>query len=558
MARAPRLVLEWNGLRLRGAVASVDRGGALRVSAYAESVEIDPADALRTVLAALRRQGSTPTRCLLLTGEATAALVRLPLPPGKARPAHQMAELVRWELEPYFAQRAAAHQLGSILAGRGHLDREQVAGVVAAQQERRRQPGGRDAAAARFGAVARDLGYVTQEQLNEALGVQSRLVLETGDYTCGWSAQRGVEQDPAGGSPWLAAGMPRERRRFWCDLLGSVDLQIGCIYPLVGASIAAVGGGEDAGHNVLEIDWDLAACAFLENGAIGSLQALPLAEDESVLDLCAEMIEAAKPAPVLVSGDGAHAPSVVDALRDRSATPVELLEPPVEGVPPDAPPPHALARMAGALRHASGRAPAAAAVRIPVRDARPPIRTRPAFWWAATAAALVLAVAAGELLLASRLRRARAELEKVRGPLAAVEDARDVEQSRAAEAARLRKELEAARARSAVLAGSLECLGPDLDRRSAFLPLLLDAMARSVSPDVVLQRLAEGRPGEVRVEGWALSERAVQLFTSALQDRLGGHGLLVREQEIRSERAARRRDLYAFSFQVVPADGVED
>ncbi|MHC4932683.1 MAG: hypothetical protein ACYTGV_10895 [Planctomycetota bacterium] len=550
MTKGRIVALEWDGLGLRGAVADADRDGVVRFDRIGESRRADPAAALADVIASLRAAGPLPQRGVLLTAEATTALVKLPLPAGKPRSPHEMGQLVRWELEPYFAQQSAARQLGAILVGRGHMRHDEVARVAAAREERRESLSERETLSGPFGSVARDLGLIDDHQLREALAIQSRFAQtdENAAFACGWTPQRNGVPADGDGSHWLVAAVPCARRDWWREALAAHGLRLQGIYPRIGIAAAALPTGEPGDRTVLESHWDLVVSTTVSNGSVRALQVMPRGDEAKAWGICGEMLDAA----------GAHGTVLCACNGDPQCSILgggaTLFKPTVTGAAAADAEDHVLARLAGGVRHALGRAPAEAAVRIPARDLGPPLRQRPGIWWSAAVAAAILLVLGGELLLASSMQSARRRLTEVRDPLTRVERSVAAEKRRAAEVDRLQSVLAAAREQNATLAERLRRFEKELEERSGFLSSLLSALARSSSDDVVLHALEEEHPGQVKVEGWALSERAIQLFTRSVATRLAGHDLRVAAQEIHSETDGRgdRPAGYTFAFRLAP------
>ncbi|MHC4222557.1 MAG: hypothetical protein ACYSUN_01080 [Planctomycetota bacterium] len=550
MAKVGIVALEWDGLGLRGAVAGAERDGVVHFDRLVESRQADPAAALAEVIASLRAAGSFPQRCVLLTAEATAALVKLPLLAGKPRSPHEMAQLVRWELEPYFAQQSAARQLGAILVGRGHMGHDEVAQVTAAREERRESLSQREALSGPFGSVARDLGLIDDHQLREALAIESRFAQgdEHAAFACGWTPQRNGGPAEGEGSHWLVAAVPCARRDWWREALAGQGLRLQGIYPRIGIAAAALPTDEPGDRTVLESHWDLVVSTTVSNGSIRSLQVMPRGDEATAWAICGEMLDAV----------GAHGTVLCACKGDPQCSVLgggaTLLKPTVTGEAAAGTEGHVLARLAGGVRHALGRVPAAAAVRIPARDLGPPLRQRPGFWWSAAVAAALLLVLGGELLLAGSMESARQNLADVRDPLTRLERSVAAEKRRAAEVDQLQGVLAAAREQNATLAERLRRFEEELDERSGFLSSLLSALARSASDEVVLHAVEEENPGQVKVEGWALSEKAVQLFTRSVATRLAGQELRIAAQEVHSETDGRgdRPAGYTFAFRLAP------
>ncbi len=118
------LAVESNGFTLRAAVVCAD-GDEIRVRQVEESQKSDPYEALTEVIENLDR-AKIPASAILLVPEASAAILELPVDPKAPRPAAEMQELVRWELESQIVRNIGTAPIGEILVGRGYLTYEQV------------------------------------------------------------------------------------------------------------------------------------------------------------------------------------------------------------------------------------------------------------------------------------------------------------------------------------------------------------------------------------------------------------------------------------------------
>src|SRR5690606_15758175 len=98
-------------------------------------------------------------------------LIELPVSPTKPRPAIQMQELIRWELEPLLMQCNMYWAAGQLLLRMGYLDEGQLKDVVERQQGKQKGSNGDNSAYSfkRFCELAIEMGYITQEQMHECL-----------------------------------------------------------------------------------------------------------------------------------------------------------------------------------------------------------------------------------------------------------------------------------------------------------------------------------------------------------------------------------------------------
>ncbi|MHC4939066.1 MAG: hypothetical protein ACYTHK_08875 [Planctomycetota bacterium] len=195
--------------------------------------------------------------------------------------------------------------------------------------------------------------------------------------------------------------------------------------------------------------------------------------------------------------------------------------------------------------HAVGRAPAASAVAVPPRDPGAPIRQRPSAWWAAATLLFGLTALGFDGLLDRSRHEAEADLaratepwERVDREIRRLESRHDAATALLAETNRLDEE----RRQLADRSDRLE-RGPA--RRARVVTAILDALAGPANGAIAIDRVAETKPGEIVVEGCAVSERAVQVYARAVAVQVLPLGLWVVEP---SARAGERS--YRFSFRL--------
>lgn len=527
-------ILDFDGILLRAVVTRVRNDGVVEVSARAESRAAAPEAALGEVMA---RLGRVPRACAVLSVEVVTGLVRLPIASPKERSADEIAQMLRWELEPVFAQQSSVPMLGEILEARGDLSPEQTERVLAEQRARRGDAGVREARPERFGSVAQELGFVNDAQVADGLAIQARLARADKErYVCGWSAQPN-SSNGEGGSLWLAAGMPERARRWWCDQLAARGLKLFGVYPRFTTAAAALKPGADV--SLIEVERNAVAHSVIRQGSLASLQILPVSHAEPAELVCRELIEGAPPGATVVCGSRADPEWV-----SRLGAGVTLLDPPVTVAPGEA---ARLAAVAGAARHAARCGPHGATAAVLAKEPGRPLRRRPVAWWAAAVLAAALIVVGSKWLIEGSQRSALSELDEVKGPWLAID--REVRALRAqgADADALIREIELLQTERDELRARLKRLDKGARSRAKFVPGLLVALGRAKTSDVVVDRVVEERPGRVRVEGRAMSEHAVQVFVRALAERVAALSLHIDDPEIRAERGT-LTDSYSFGF----------
>ena len=532
------LVLEADGCRLRGAVFARSAGEGVAVTGVAESSQSDEVDALRELIVALRAAGGDwPHTAAVITGEAVAATVRLPLPVGRPRRAEEMGELVRWELEPYFAQHTGPQPLGAILVRCGLLSEAKLTEVLE-EQRHRKQDGARDRSRQRLGAVATDLGYVGAAGLDEALALQRRPVDAGGDFRCGWSARGNVDPGEANASLWFVTGLPDSSWRRWREALAEHGLALEGIYPLAGSASASVSKRSLPQRCALvEIDAGSVSCAELFEGEVRGFQELPRTDGEALERVVEDVLATVNGQPVFVAGaDPARvsneAHGIVPELSGESR---------MTGM--------RTASMTGVARHALGLAAPGAAVCVPGRAPRRALRSRPVVWWLSALAALALLLYGVDSLLVLRRAHGRDSLADAKAPLERADRMRFDEQTLAERSYALSRELDQARQESEAVRARSERLRRAMDDRCGLVVPMLDALARSIDGELVLERVESVAGGRVRVEGWAARERGIQHFTSKAATQAEPLGFRVERQAIRTDQQSRVGG-YRFEFEL--------
>ncbi len=237
------LVLHHDGFVLEGVVVHAGLTGQ-EIQASGSSRAIDWVTAVGEVLEQIKTAGikKPPKKAILVTASAMSALIDLPVNPERPRAPEQMREMVRWELEPLFAQQHERWCIGSLLMGRGYLEQEKRAEVMSEVLARNAASNNR--MTVRFGEVAQGLGFVTRTHIDECLSLQERLIQLDDEACCGWAAQKLPEDfeidDEAPRYPWLATGIGDNLRKLWVKACQRHKLFLQAIYPSLGVGFESL------------------------------------------------------------------------------------------------------------------------------------------------------------------------------------------------------------------------------------------------------------------------------------------------------------------------------
>lgn len=165
---------------------------------------------------------AVPESVVLISPDVIANLTNLPLHPNKKKPKHQMEELLRWELGPLLEQRMMDRSLGMLMMAKGLLELEQVIEIVNKQRNGAPLPvavptesevnlfednqDGFDKKA-RFGEIAVALGYINEDDVKDCLELQQDYQSSGGETVCGYAVAKKMPENKQGkGSyPWLTS-----------------------------------------------------------------------------------------------------------------------------------------------------------------------------------------------------------------------------------------------------------------------------------------------------------------------------------------------------------------
>lgn len=532
------LVFETDGFTLYGGLAHTGIT-ALEFRALGQSQALDFATAVGEVLEQLRGNSNKrlPTKAVLITPTAASALLELPVNPEKPRPDAQMSELVRWELEPLFAQQNEIWVMGALLMGRGYIDAAQRRQIAVQQLADREGHSPGSAATVRFGEVAQDLGYVSGKQIEECLALQEKLVLFDDEVACGWVSQVVSDEEPPEQFPWLAAGVGEGMRKQWAAAFRRQGVFLRWIYPQPGAAFGALAPDSDREQILVDIRQEQFAVLRGRPGGLASLriERCPdgLIGADDVAGICQEQMRPDIERVHLAVADGLFE-QFSPALAQRLER--EIVPPPLPGNLPDAKlPQQVLASMAGVATHYFGHCDAKAAPRVVAQPPKLAIWKRRELWPYAAGLAVLIGIAGHEAFMRIETWQNQKELAALEQEFEQKLASKKRTQGNAAEIARLTKQIDDKTASLQKKRVQLHTLKELVLERQALVPGLLRALAESMGDEVLLDVVEEGaQQSGFHLVGWALTDTAGQLFLSRLNKALDPWGYKVLETQVRS------------------------
>jgi hypothetical protein len=537
------LVFVYDGFTLYGGLVA-ESAKQPRLTALAGSQRIQPQGAIDEILAGLKAQGveHPPRRAVLASAEVVSGLLDLPVTPDKPKPAKQMHELVRWELESLSADGADFWSIGSLLEGRGLIDAQQRH-QVGVELELKKDAGSQ---LTRFGEVAVTLGYIDREQLNETLELQERMLGLDGEMDCAWAVQSYAgDENPEGEQVhlWYGAGIHRARRRQWWEMFRRNGLQLEAIYPLNGLSAALLPPpGSDAQEReslLLELAGERLCLSRFRGAALVNLNQFRMPGSEAGVDLlsgaASELLRSTTQAVWLETEPG-ELEVLCKQLSDRlglAVTPLARAE--AEGA--DAAAQRALApQRLAALARFESLGSASRALRIRAADPRPPLWKDTGFWRYAIPALVILGMLGNEIYTQLSLSRAKAELAELKDEKSEQSRLARQIQSVTTEQKQMQEALGQVKQESAKLAES-QLREERILARNRLVPALLESLVHSMNELVVINQFGE-QSRRLSVDqgfllsGWSVNDTSAQLFSRQLERQVANLGYGVRNVKI--------------------------
>lgn len=217
------LLLQWDIAGMQAMLVN-GLGETAHPLARAHSSQADFSEALAEVLEQLRAGGNKiPRRVAMAARHMRPAVVDLPVNPDKPRPAAQMRELLRNDMEPVLSEFASLWTMGALLQARNYLspgDRDRVVAEEAMRREDRRTP-------LRYGETALELALIDRVTLNACIELQSSLQMLDDEVQCAW-----LGWVAHGERYWLATALISSFYRQWQHAATARGLQLDTVLPL--------------------------------------------------------------------------------------------------------------------------------------------------------------------------------------------------------------------------------------------------------------------------------------------------------------------------------------
>lgn len=521
------LLIEYNGFRLTGQLVEAN-DGEIGLGRTASSVAGSPERAFADVLASLR-EGETPlpTQALLVTSQASASILRLPINPLIPWKAEQLQELVQWEFEQLLVDHRSALTLETILVGRGLLTEAQVDEVRDRIGEQRATASCITISPRKIGAQVVEMGFATEAQVEEChLMLESYLAPED-SLVCSFSAVESGGGSPDGdGYPWLVCGMGKTAHQRWLAEFAKHEIRLERIYPLGYAGVGAL--GERTGDRATGLICLLegADCyTSVRNDKIGSLNWGPAPLSPRNPEALQALIGEESVESLWLSGPARVVQGVSAVLGRNMGIPIHTFAG-EEEFPKES--------LLGAVRHQVGLTSA----QTPCLEGAPPPPPwwrQSTKWWNVLAAVVGVAVLATEGSFALQRHSTKMAIGEIQYKLATAQGQVASIKRESSAATQLLDEQKRLSRDLRVATQASELIDRGLHLRQQYVRDLFVQLSETVSPAIAIDGFEEQSNHRIHIQAWALSETEAQKFMHDLTARLAPWGLGIAFQRVEVE-----------------------
>ncbi len=517
------LVCEADYSGLRAAVLN-RHGDDVTIAFEAHSELQDFHAAVAEVVTHVRELGWQGKHAMLLTPAVMLAMLDLPIPQKNKLAPAQLAESISWELEPLIPQHLGTLTLARVLIALGYLTTEQAEDVVSQQSivnNTHNLSPSETFTYKRFGEVALELGYITPLQLQKCLDTQRWFQAEGDDIKCGWSAQgaKAADEDDLNNEAqyqWLTAAVNQSLLRQWQAAFFAQGIKLEYLYPLSGCAASTLNlAHKGAKHQLLLEAYDThIAGLHLAGNKVQSLhvQANTLHQTLNHLTETYHLLQSVEFETIwfadAVTKNEVEASKLVTSLEHIAPSHWVALSRPSHLVS---------LGMMGAARHMMNLSGAHRIAGVPVSNPQPALLQRPEVRAFLAGLGLLLVLGTAELVLQVRQSLIAHEDALVSQDLKVVNDAIARVQAKVDEVKGLKDTISNLQQDKKSAESALTLLTVDLPKRNQTIISLLNELKRTVSEDVVIDRIAEDPLTGFAINAWALNENAAQEFVKTFQ-----------------------------------------
>lgn len=519
------LVCEADFLGFTAAVLN-KKGDVLTVAHHATSESLDISEAVKNVMNKLRKQGFKGKEAVLLTPSVLSAVVELSVPHKNKLTNTQMTEAVVWELEPLMAQHQRLLSIGQVLLSNGDIKPEQVDEIVA-QQEVDGASKNREVMFKRFGEYARTSQYITDRELERGLARQKWFLGEVEELQAYWAPQKIVGDAVQDQTlfPWLVSAMSKPLAREWQAAFVQQGMTLLQCYPLAGATQVSLVGASDTQQAkqvnsqqkpqvLMDAQTGVLSAWVLQHERVVQTQSINVHEHDllaKISDLYSSLSVADVDTLHLVNAVSKTEPDaqvLVDDLQQTLELPVKSITTNSEFVS---------APMRGAAEHVLLNKAKNWATYAPVVEPLPPLMQRFGVRAMLGAVGVALLLLLTEVGMFANKTWVAWQQEKIAPDAKVIDDVEDRINTQISQVKKYKGAVKDKQLELETLTSNVALLSNDLPKRNQDVLDLLKSLEKTVTEDMVIDRVLEDTVLGFDIKGWSISEQSAQEFVRRLQ-----------------------------------------
>lgn len=531
------MVVEFNGFRCTAAHMTVSEGKVQIVaeaSASKATVDQSFSSALKQIHSEDRQ---SPKQAILVTSQAAAAIIALPINPAVPSKREQLQALVQWEFEQVLSEHASALTLETILAGKACMTEDEIDEVRLAIGEQKATSSCISIAPKKFGAQAVKLGYITPEELDTSLELLEAFSHPDDSPLCNFFP---IDTDgiPASkeGFPWLVSGIGSSNQSNWIQRFASHGIRLERIYPLGFAGAAAlIDHSENETIGMISLLEGSDCYTSYRNDQLQSLRWGPAPLSPRNPEALCSLISEDPITELWLSGRQTIVEGVTPIINQATKFPTcpypnhfpeEIALTPQSS--------EERVQIIGAIRHQTG----SSTTQIPwIEGAAPPPPWwhQSSKWWGIMGITLSCLVGISELALGLKrhsitlaTKEVHQQMESARGEIAKVEHEASTADQLLEQQTELRQTIQ-------VTTQAANLIEQGLELRQQYVSQLFMELAAAVTPAIAIDAFHETPDHSVTIRAWALSETDAQEFIHTLTTKLEPWGLSLAHQEVQSD-----------------------
>ena len=546
------LVCEASFAGLRATVIQ-KKGDSLTIGQEVASSQFALDDAVAEVVEQIRKKGWKGEHAILVMPAVCLSVMELNVPPASKLPVSQLAETMQWEFEPAYNQHQRVMMIGHLLQMQGLLSEEDV-NEIAAQQATLANAKGSAAVYKLFGELAKEIAGLKQADLANCLARQKWFQSEDDGVKCGWHvlAQHPMASD--GLYRWVAAGMSQSVLREWQAVLSKHGVKLESCYPLAGGGLVQKFDVKQAERKkaqqascLIELHQCMLAGAVISHGEPAQIQALPVGASkllEQINELYHSLdVERQLPLKIIdsLSEQPEQTKQIADDLGNILGRSVEadFMRKDKVSIP-----------MRNAAMHFLGVKQVGYVEAVSAHEPLPPVMQRFEVRAVLMFMAIMAVIAfcefsflASSFYIQSRSALIAKDVDNIRSTIKQIQE--ETKKVNALKADFNKKEAEKKHADTLVALVSKE-----LPRRNQNITKLLNALQKTVTDDVVIEKVKEDTILGFKLSAWSLTEQAAQEFVKYFQIAIHEDGYKVKDMTVTEETGRLGLVGYAVTFSI--------